>query len=88
MASRVEADPNVVLGLKLGEGRTTVNRDGHRLIKVVHPNLQMHHHVLITRPSRPSRPDEIHFPLEGQPYTIRYPNDATTSGSETTSPSQ
>jgi hypothetical protein len=64
MPGWVQADPDVVLRLVLWERRAHGDRmrdPGHQ---VVDPDLQVHHHLLVTRPGRPDGADVTRLGLE------------------------
>src|SRR5436190_7508582 len=67
MAGRVEAHPHVFLRLVLGERRTAVERVPDRLIEVVAADVEVHHHLLVSRTGRPRRPSVVVLGLAGDP---------------------
>jgi hypothetical protein len=69
MPGRVEADPHIVLRLVAGERRALRDRVRDACLQVVHPDLQVHHHLLVTRSGGPGRPGIALLSLEIQRVT-------------------
>ncbi|MDT4909568.1 MAG: hypothetical protein QOI69_2809 [Pseudonocardiales bacterium] len=64
MPGRIEADADVVLWLVVGNGGT--GRGGERggALEIVHPDLEMHHHLLVVRLGGPHRTGVVRLGLE------------------------
>ena len=66
VAVRVEMDPDVVLGLVIGEARAAIPGMRAAGFEVVYPNLEMHHHLLLARFSGPDGRNVYVFYVERQ----------------------
>jgi hypothetical protein len=66
VAGRIQADPHVVLGLEVRQGSALGQRVRDPGLQVIDLDLQVHHHLLLSRAGRPDRADVARFGLEVQ----------------------
>ena len=66
MAGGVEEDPDVLLGLEVGQDRPGGGGVGSGGLQVVDLDVQVQLHLLIARPGRPGGPDVRLLELERQ----------------------
>ena len=67
MPSGIEADPHGGLRLILGQDSTLSYGMGYGGIKVIYADVQVQHHLLMSRTGWPYRSDVVRLRLEGQP---------------------